>query len=210
LGWWGWGAGGGFFFFSSDYSDEEAEACRALSDALSAAALASGAFIAHGADGGCFPHATGSSGGTGGGSSSSSTGGGFGSGGSFGGGAAAVPCPQSLVELVAGLRPCSARVGSLATQLLAALHRQVGHYPLGRDHARRHGDGSVRRAAGHALVSSRVDERAALQAFATRTAAGAAGADAKEEEAEEEEGGVDPGVAAARRQLCRYKGNFIF
>jgi hypothetical protein len=67
----------------------------------------------------------------------------------------------------------------------------------------------VRLAAGHALVSSRVDERAALQAFATRTAAGAAGADA-EFEAEEEEGGVDPGVAAARRQLCRYKGNFIF
>ena len=202
----GGGGGIGFFFLSSDYSDEEAEACRALSDALSAAALASGAFIAHGADGGCFPHATGGGGGNGGGSSSSS----FGSGGSFGGGAAAVPCPQSLVELVAGLRPCSARVGSLATQLLDALHRQVGHYPLGRDHARRNGDGSVRMAAGHALVSSRVDERAALQAFATRTAAGAAGADAKEEEAEEEEGGVDPGVAAARRQLCRYKGNFIF
>jgi hypothetical protein len=207
LGWWGWGAGGGFFFFSSDYSDEEAEACRALSDALSAAALASGAFIAHGADGGCFPHATGGGGGNGGGSSSSS----FGSGGSFGGGAAAVPCPQSLVELVAGLRPCSARVGCLATQLLDALHRQVGHYPLGRDHGRRNGDGSVRRAAGHALVSSRVDERAALQAFATRTAAGAAGAAGADAEFEaEEEGGVDPGVAAARRQLCRCKGNFNF
>ena len=139
------------------------------------------------------------------------------------------------MELVAGLPPVKGKVACLATQLLESMHKQVGHYPLGYSgnlsssggaggaggSSSTNGYGSIRRKAGHALVSSRVNERSALQAFASSSARaraargqgskgvqGVPDEEAEDAEAHGECGGddddVEEGIVKAQRQLCRY------
>ena len=161
----------------SDTTPEEAESCRALSDVLSSAALISGAFVApHGDNAGTSAAAAGASA-AGSASGNRST--------AAAGAQAPSSSSSSLVELISGLPPATAKVACLASQLLESMHRQVGHYPLGHNNSSSSssssggsggaggssGYGSLRRKAAHALVSSRVNERSALQAFSFSSAA---------------------------------------
>jgi len=165
----------------SDTTPEEAESCRALSDVLSSAALISGAFVAPHGDNAGTSAAAAAAGASAAGSAS----------GNRSTAAAGAQAPSSssssssLVELISGLPPATAKVACLASQLLESMHRQVGHYPLGHNNSSSSssssggsggaggssGYGSLRRKAAHALVSSRVNERSALQAFSFSSAA---------------------------------------
>ena len=203
----------------SDTTPEEAESCRALSDVLSSAALISGAFVAPHGDNAGTSAAAAAAGAAGSASGNRST------------AAAGAQAPSSssssssLVELISGLPPATAKVACLASQLLESMHRQVGHYPLGHNNSSSSssssggsggaggssGYGSLRRKAAHALVSSRVNERSALQAFTSSAARKNTGGErgvpaAAGTGAGEDGGGSDDGIGGslkAQRQLCR-------